>query len=62
MSGYIKKALGFLFCLIGILLPWRLRVLYSELLGWIFQGLYLIYFSLIKFISKNLSAQENHHS
>ena len=46
----VRKALAFTICLIGALLPWRLRVLYSELLGWIAQGYHYLFRSLVKLI------------
>lgn len=49
-----KKILAFLICGIGILLPPRLRCLYSEVLGWITQFLYLSYFKVLKFIINEL--------
>lgn len=54
MKDLIKRALGFMLCLVGIVLPCRPRIVYSEFLGWLFQGLYLAYFSTIKFIIKKL--------
>ena len=47
--------MGFIICSIGVILPWRLRIIYAEILGWIAQLIYLIYFSIFKFIIKNLS-------
>jgi len=46
----VRKALAFTICLIGALLPWRLRILYSELLGWIAQGYHYLFRSLVKLI------------
>lgn len=33
-----------------MVLPYKLRCLYTEFIGWIVQGLYFMYFSLLKFI------------
>ncbi len=48
--------MGFIICLIGVVLPWKARVVYSELLGWIAQLVYSTYFFLFKVIIKNLPA------
>ena len=50
--------IGYVICLIGVLLPWRLRVVFSELLGWVMQALYFAYFSLLKFIVSSLADKE----
>lgn len=34
---WIKIGLALWVSVIGVLLPWRLRILYSELLGWVAQ-------------------------
>ena len=54
----MKRILGFIICSIGIILPWRLRIIYSELLGWISQSLYLVYFSILNFIIKSLKKEK----
>ncbi|KKU13895.1 MAG: hypothetical protein UX17_C0006G0009 [Parcubacteria group bacterium GW2011_GWC2_45_7] len=41
-------------CSIGVLLPWRLRCIYSEALGWVAQFFYLNYFAILKFIVDEL--------
>lgn len=48
-----KIAAFFLLC-IGLILPWRLRCLYIEMLGWITQFFYLSYVVLLKFILDEL--------
>lgn len=35
-------------------MPWRLRVLYSEALGWLVQFVYMNYIYIIKFILREL--------
>jgi len=50
----LRKILAFMVCLLGLLLPSRLRVLYSEALGWITQFVYLNYIVILKFIIKEL--------
>ena len=34
---YVKAGIAVLFCLPGLLMPWRCRVLFSEALGWVAQ-------------------------
>jgi len=43
-----------LVCLIGLALPWRLRVAYANLLGWITQGTYWVYGAVMKKLVDNL--------
>ena len=49
-----KKILAFFLLSIGILLPWRLRSLYIELLGWITQFFYLSYVVILRFMLEEL--------
>lgn len=49
-----RRILAFFICLAGVLLPWRLRVLYSEALGWLFQFVYMNYIYIIKFILREV--------
>ena len=46
--------MAFFICLAGALLPWRLRVIYSEALGWVVQFVYMNYIYIIKFILREL--------
>ncbi len=50
-----KKIIAFIICGIGVLLPWRLRCIYSEALGWVAQFFYLNYFAILKFIVDELA-------
>ncbi len=50
----IRKLIAFIICSIGVLLPWRLRCLYIEVLGWITQFFYFSYFFILKFIINEL--------
>jgi len=50
----ISKLIGLLICLISILLPWRLRVLFSEFLGWVTQTIYYTYYGILNFLLKEL--------
>ncbi len=54
MGGMIRKTMAFFICSIGVLLPNRLRCLFSEVLGWITQFIYFNYFAILKFIIKEL--------
>ena len=46
----MRRALAFLICAVGALLPLRLRVLYSEALGWFAQYYHYLFRSLVSFI------------
>ena len=46
--------MAFPLCLAGVLLPWRLRVIYSECMGWMVQFIYMNYIYTLKFILKEL--------
>jgi hypothetical protein len=54
MIRLFRKSIAFLVCSVGLILPWRLRCLYSEILGWITQFIYLNYIGLLKFIIAEL--------
>jgi len=49
-----RRIMAFFICLAGALLPWRLRVIYSEALGWVVQFVYMNYIYIIKFILREL--------
>lgn len=44
------RAIGFIICVLALVLPWRLRVILSEILGWITQFLYFTYFGILNYI------------
>lgn len=46
--------IAFILLSIGLVLPWRLRCLYIELLGWVTQFFYFSYVIILKFIIKEL--------
>lgn len=46
----ISRAIGFIICIIALALPWRLRVILSEILGWITQFIYYTYFGILNYI------------
>jgi|GEM_PF-2242293 len=54
MVRLFRKYAAFLLCSLGLILPWRLRCLYSEILGWITQFVYLNYITLLKLIIAEL--------
>ncbi len=46
--------MAFVLCGIGLILPWKLRCIYIEILGWITQFIHLTYIVILKFIIKEL--------
>jgi len=50
----IRKILAIILCTFGLLMPWKLRCIYIEILGWITQFIYLSYIVILKFILKEL--------
>ena len=52
------RVISFVICSFGIIFPFRLRILYSEILGWIFQFLYGSYYGLLNYILKELKEGE----
>ncbi len=50
----MKRFFLFFLLLFALLLPWRARVLFTEGLGWVLQGLYGVYFALMRLLLKNL--------
>jgi hypothetical protein len=55
----MKKLLAYIICSIGVLLPWRLRILFAEALGWIAQGMTLAYFFIVRMIIRALSPEKS---
>ena len=51
----MSKIIGFSISLIAILLPPRLRILFSEILGWITQFFYFSYYGTLNYILKELN-------
>ena len=49
-----RKIIATILLSIAVILPWRLRSLYIEALGWIVQFFYMSYFVILKFILKEL--------
>lgn len=54
----MSRILGLLLCLVAVALPWRLRVLYSEALGWVAQAYHSIFSSLLRFMLRHLREGE----
>lgn len=50
----IRKILAIILCGFGLILPWKLRCIYIEILGWITQFIHLSYIVILKFILKEL--------
>ncbi|MFC1889583.1 hypothetical protein ACFL4G_07485 [Thermodesulfobacteriota bacterium] len=50
----MKRIFIFLFCLIALLLPWRLRIAYANVLAYVFQAIYWLVTSLTRTIVKGL--------
>ena len=50
----ISKAIGFFLCLFAVLLPWRLRILFAEFLGWLTQLIYYTYYCIFNYILREL--------
>ena len=48
------KVIGLIISFIGLLLPWRLRIFFSEILGWITQFIYFTYYGIFNFILSEL--------
>jgi hypothetical protein len=55
----IRKILAFIICSVGVILPWRLRIIYSEILGWVAQAATAAYFYIVRFLVKNLAHPDN---
>lgn len=55
----LGKFLGFILCATAILLPFRLRIIFTEILGWFIQFFYLAFYSTLNFILKELKKSEN---
>ncbi len=54
----LSRVLAFFVCLIAVLLPYRLRIVFAEFVGWVVQFFYGTYFGIINFILKELKAAE----
>ncbi len=50
----ISRAIAFILCFIGVLLPWRARIIFSDLLGWGVQFVYFSYYGTLNFLLREL--------
>ena len=50
-----RKIVAFIICSVAILLPYKLRIIFVEGLGWVTQFLYLSYVTVLKFIIDELA-------
>lgn len=50
----ISRAVALIICTIGVLLPWRARIIFSDLLGWTVQFIYFLYYGTLNFLLKEL--------
>lgn len=54
----IKRFFAVLICSIAVLLPWKLRCLFAETLGWIAQVFYVSYAKMFKFLAAQLQNEK----
>ena len=53
-----SRVIAFFVCLIAVLLPFRLRIVFAEFVGWVVQLFYETYYGIINFILKELKKAE----
>ncbi len=58
----MDRIIGFFVCLLAVLMPWRLRVIFSEIIGWLVQTFYFTFYGILNFILKELKKAENENS
>jgi hypothetical protein len=51
---FLRRLMAIPICLVGVLLPWRLRIVYAEALGWVTQFVYMNYIYILKLILREL--------
>lgn len=54
-----SRAIAFAICIICLILPWRLRVIFGEILGWIIQSIYFSYYGIINYLLTELRKNNN---
>ena len=54
----MDKVIGFIVCFFAVIMPWRLRVIFSEILGWIVQTFYFTFYGILNFILKELKKSQ----
>lgn len=50
----ISKFIGYFVCAIALMMPWKLRIIFSEILGWITQAIFYTYYGILAFMIKEL--------
>lgn len=50
----MSRFIAFVVCVIAVLLPWRLRIVFSEILGWFVQGAYFAYYGILNYLIREL--------
>ncbi|MFH1397316.1 MAG: hypothetical protein ABIH27_02025 [Candidatus Omnitrophota bacterium] len=55
MGKIIKIIIGFFICFMALFLPYRLRILYSEIIGRIINSFYGLYIKMVEYILKEVS-------
>jgi hypothetical protein len=55
----MDRIIGFFVCLLAVLMPWRLRVIFSEIMGWLVQSFYFTFYGILNYILKELKKAES---
>ena len=58
LKAMLGRWFAILVCCIALLMPCRLRMIFSEVLGWALQFLYFSYFGIFNYILKELQEEE----
>ena len=63
----LGRAYIFIVCSFALLLPFRLRILFAEAIGWITQFVYFTYYGTLNYILKELKQaarepEDNRHA
>ncbi len=54
----LGKIISFIVCSIGIILPYRLRILYAEIIGWSVHFFYTGYYGTLNYILHELKKNQ----
>jgi hypothetical protein len=54
----MDRVIGFIICSFAVLMPWRLRIIFSELLGWLVQSFYFTFYGILNYILNELKKAE----
>ncbi|HLD30233.1 MAG TPA: hypothetical protein VJC03_07810 [bacterium] len=57
-ADWLRRGTAFFLCLVAAVLPSRFRVIFIEIIGWIFQLLYLWFKSLTGFLIRQLQEEK----